>query len=48
MKHNILLSMILIGTSLSAGYVDHLHLRGGVSKAVMDEADSDKVDTKIV
>ncbi len=48
MKHNIFLSMILVGTSLSAGYVDHLHLRGGVSKAFMDEADSSKVDTKTI
>jgi outer membrane protein OmpA-like peptidoglycan-associated protein len=48
MKTNILLATLLLGTSLSAGYVDHLGARVGISQAIMSEHDTSKVDTKEV
>ena len=48
MKTNILIAALLLGTSLSAAYVDHLGARIGISKAIMSEHDTSKVDTKDV
>ena len=48
MKINILLASLLLGSALSANYVDHLGARVGISKAIMNENDTSKVDTKDV
>ncbi|MEA3523493.1 MAG: OmpA family protein [Campylobacterota bacterium] len=48
MKTNILIAALLLGTSLSASYVDHIGARVGISKAIMSEHDTSKVDTKEV
>ncbi len=46
MRVSVFLASLLIGASLSAAFVDHLGARVGISKAIMSEHDSSKVDTK--
>ena len=46
MKTNILLASLLLGSALSANYVNHLGARVGITKAIMNESDTSKVDTK--
>lgn len=48
MKTKILLTSLLLGSVLSASFVDHLGARVGVSKAIMNHQDSSKVDINSV
>ena len=48
MKINVLLASLLLGSALSASFVDHIGARVGITKAIMNENDTSKVDTNDV
>jgi outer membrane protein OmpA-like peptidoglycan-associated protein len=48
MKTKILLTSLLLGSVLSAAFVDHVGARLGVSKAIMKEHDNSKIDINSV